>query len=224
MAKGWSFGAFVNQFYDLVYPVGICIDFTNTTDPNVAFPGTTWVRISDGKVVRAATSNTVGSGKGQINGVAGSDTATLSAENMPEHDHDMQHTHDIGHQHPRATTNDSGVHSHHVSGLALDGGEHYHVIASIMRQQPNSNHTSGGSAGSWGNKNTNNGGIHSHQLDGTAEDAGVHNHWTDVPAHVGDSGASSTSRTGKTGGTTGVSAPVNVANDSRYYARWNRTA
>ena len=51
MARGYSLGAFVKEVYNLVYPVGICIDFDNATNPNTAFPGTTWTQITDGMYI-----------------------------------------------------------------------------------------------------------------------------------------------------------------------------
>ena len=73
--------------YDLIYPVGICIDFDNNTNPNSKFAGTTWVQITDACNVRAATSLTVGTAPGNIGATGGSDTATIGAANMPVHNH-----------------------------------------------------------------------------------------------------------------------------------------
>ena len=135
MARGYSLGAFVKEVYNLVYPVGICIDFDNGTNPNSTFPGTTWVQITDGMAYRAAISNVVGSGAGQIGSARGSDTTTLAEANLPAHSHTsaahshtIAHTHNIGHNHGTVTAASAGAHTHYVSGTAASAGDHTHTV------------------------------------------------------------------------------------------------
>lgn len=219
-AIGYSFAAFVDKFYDLVYPVGICIDFDDATDPNVTFPGTTWTRITDGRVVRAATGTTVGTAEGLIGSVAGADTISLVAENIPSHSHTMAHTHDMGHGHS-GMANSDGAHTHVVNGTAQNAGEHKHQND---RDYPstagNTRAVSGGSVAQWQRGWTMMGGIHSHVVSGTAESGGAHTHTLAIDNFVGNTGASSAPRTGANG--TGNS--FDITNQSHYYARWKRTA
>ena len=220
MAVGYSFGAFIDKFYDLVYPVGICLDFDNATDPNVTFPGTTWTRITDGRVVRAATGTTVGTTKGLIGSVAGADSVSIDTNNLPAHSHAMDHTHDMGHGHS-GTANNGGAHTHVVNGMALDGGLHKHKMSSpVPTTASNSKAVSGGSVATWWNIETTDDGIHSHVVSGTAESGGAHTHVLDIANFAGSTGGSSAARTSNYGSGTAF----DITNQSHYYARWKRTA
>lgn len=42
------------ELYDLIYPVGIVVEFENSTDPNTVFPGTTWIVTQKGQVAVGA--------------------------------------------------------------------------------------------------------------------------------------------------------------------------
>lgn len=42
------------ELYDLIYPVGIVVEFENSTDPNTVFPGTTWIATQKGQVAVGA--------------------------------------------------------------------------------------------------------------------------------------------------------------------------
>ncbi|WP_241277200.1 phage baseplate protein [Enterobacter hormaechei] len=68
---------------DGVYPIGSAHFFTNTTNPNVIWPGTTWARIPGaGRTIRLA--NNSGSDTLQI---GGSDSITITASNLAPHTH-----------------------------------------------------------------------------------------------------------------------------------------
>ena len=41
---------------DAIYPVGICVPFGNSTDPNVVF-GSTWKKVAEGRTLQGADSN-----------------------------------------------------------------------------------------------------------------------------------------------------------------------
>lgn len=42
------------ELYDLIFPVGIVVEFENSTDPNTVFPGTTWIVTQKGQVAVGA--------------------------------------------------------------------------------------------------------------------------------------------------------------------------
>lgn len=118
---GMSLDYLVKNLYNLIYPVGICIDFdTESVNPNVAFPGTTWVRISDGAYV---VSGAVGTEIGRIGGHKG---FTIGVANLPNHSHTMAHTHTIDHNHGTIESSSSGAHTHTGSGNTGQGGNHSH--------------------------------------------------------------------------------------------------
>ena len=237
MARGYSLGAFVKEVYNLVYPVGICIDFDNATNPNTTFPGTTWVQVTDGLAYRAAISNVVGSGAGQIGSVQGSDTATLAEANLPAHSHTsaahshtIAHTHNIGHNHGTGTAASNGAHTHTVSGTAASAGAHTHTFdVRYLNTSAQANYVGAGANGSSaGTQTTSSSGAHTHSVSGTAASAGAHTHTVDIPTYTGNSGGSSAANSGSTTpdntGSVGSGAAFNVMNRSHYYARWKRTA
>lgn len=237
MARGYSLGAFVKEVYNLVYPVGICIDFDNATNPNTTFPGTTWVQVTDGMAYRAATSNVVGSGAGQIGSAQGSDTATLAEANLPAHSHTsaahshtIAHTHSIGHDHGNATAASNGAHTHTVSGTAASAGAHTHPIQGRTNFGTAGNNVAMALNGSSQTNSTavTSSGAHTHTVSGTAASAGAHTHTVDIPTYTGNSGGSSAANSGSTTpgntGSVGSGTAFNVMNRSHYYARWKRTA
>lgn len=89
------------ELYDLIYPVGIVVEFENSTDPNTVFPGTTWIMTQKGQVA-------VGAGDYWENGTkytyALGDTGgevkhPLSADEMPSHGHSASCSTDGAHYH-----------------------------------------------------------------------------------------------------------------------------
>lgn len=89
------------ELYDLIYPVGIVVEFENSTDPNTVFPGTTWIVTQKGQVA-------VGAGDYWENGTkytyALGDTGgevkhPLSADEMPSHGHSASCSTDGAHYH-----------------------------------------------------------------------------------------------------------------------------
>ncbi|HHZ8352667.1 phage tail protein [Morganella morganii] len=91
---------------DTIYPVGVVIWFAQNKNPNDLFPGTTWSYIGENKTIRLANSsgsNVLSSG--------GSDNITLTAANLPAHNHSFSgstSSFDYG----TKTTNWGGEHSH----------------------------------------------------------------------------------------------------------------
>lgn len=219
MARGYSLGAFVKEVYNLVYPVGICIDFDNATNPNTVFPGTTWTQITDGRVVRAATSLTVGSAAGNITALLGADTLTLSVAQLPIHAHGMSnHTHsfsattgskDLGTKtvstfdYGTKTTNTAGAHTHtvkSVGGMTVKNGDFNSAVADTATQT------------------TSSAGNHAHTVA-----IGSHNHTVVMGTHTHTVSGTTGGSTANTANT-GSGSLVNLTNSCHYYARWKRTA
>lgn len=212
MARGYSLGGLINDLYNLVYPVGICIDFDNATNPNTTFPGTTWVQILDNRVVRTSTSATVGTSPGQIGAIAGNDTITLVEANLPKHVHWIDHSHGM-----YFNSGGGGAHQHTVSGTTSDNGWHAHGIAMKGQNYGGSNGiTASNSAAATGYMDTNGAGTHNHWWGGDSSWIGDHVHLIS-----GNTGGASMANSG---GGNGSSASINAANSCHYYARWKRTA
>ncbi|MDE9466953.1 phage tail protein [Xenorhabdus bovienii] len=100
---------------DLLYPIGIVIWFAQNKNPNTLFPGTSWKYIGENKTIRLATST--GS---DVLSVGGSDSITLTAEQMPAHNHTFSgNTSNEGkHSHTRGTMNIVG----HMAFAEMIGG------------------------------------------------------------------------------------------------------
>lgn len=221
----------VKNMYDMLYPVGICIDFdSESVDPNVAFPGTTWVRITDGRYSVAGPSGTAGT-------LGGSASFNLSVANLPAHNHTMSHIHSIAHSHGTITSSSGGAHTHTFSATTStfdygtkttnETGSHTHSIASDVRSYyGDSSHISykpgtGRSSGAAGNHaHTVVIGSHNHTLSGTTASNDAHSHTVGIPSYSGNSGAASTENTGNVGSGTSIS----FFPSWHKYARWKRTA
>lgn len=79
------------ELYDLIYPVGIVVEFENSTDPNTVFPGTTWIVTQKGQVA-------VGAGDYWENGTkytytlgdtGGEVKHLITVDEMPSHGHSL---------------------------------------------------------------------------------------------------------------------------------------
>ncbi|MBH3164510.1 phage tail protein [Serratia marcescens] len=103
--------------FDDIYPPGISIFFATNLNPNEKWPGTTWHYTGENKTVR------IGKADGSdVLTAGGSDTVTLSVENMPKHshgvsgqvgefDHGIKSTSEFDYGTKR--TSKSGKHAHH---------------------------------------------------------------------------------------------------------------
>lgn len=67
-------------FIDLIYPVGSVYMSVNSADPNLLWPGTTWVQIEDTFLLAAGTNHSAGS-------TGGAETVTLTESQIPAHTH-----------------------------------------------------------------------------------------------------------------------------------------
>lgn len=212
--------------FDVVYPIGIVLQFDNATNPNNSFTGTSWVQIIDGRAVRAATSVAVGTELGQIGAIIGEDEVTIAVANLPSHTHNMRnhthsiashthtmaHTHTIDHKHGAVNTGSAGAHTHSLSGTADSAGAHQHTEGSPFTGDVNFGATSSTSrdnikdwlySPSTRYPLTSSSGAHTHSVSGTANSAGAHTHSVDLPNFSGTSGGSSAANTGGTALTTG---------------------
>lgn len=100
-----TLNTFMSEIYKKVYPIGAHYITSSTENPNVLFPGTTWVQIKDTYIVAAGSTYKVGTTYG-----ASSHTHTSAA-----------HTHTIaGHTHTSAAhTHTVNEHTHTTSNHTL---------------------------------------------------------------------------------------------------------
>ncbi len=103
--------------FDDIYPPGISIFFATNLNPNEKWPGTTWHYTGENKTIR------IGKADGSdVMTAGGSDTVTLSVENMPKHSHGVsgqvgefdygiKSTSEFDYGTKRTST--SGKHAHH---------------------------------------------------------------------------------------------------------------
>lgn len=241
----WDEYARMSEIYKQVYPVGAIYTCVNSINPNTLFPGTTWSQITDGRVLRTATNNTVGTGDGNIGQTGGSETYTISAAMMPVHSHTIAHTHDAPqHTHSVPAHSHTMAHTHGVAAHTHSVPAHSHTMA---HTHSTPNHTHSGTANSAGD--------HSHDLqmtgsaDGTGtppypadgrpslestntagqaggvRNAGAHTHTVTIPSSGGGTtGGSSAANTGTqaamtTGGTaltTGGSSAASTGNSTAF--------
>ena len=89
----------VKQLIDIIYPVGSYYETTNANfNPNTAWAGTTWQRISDGRTLIAGG----GSSGYTVGSTYGEKTHTITTAEMPQHKHTVtakpvdDHTHGPG--------------------------------------------------------------------------------------------------------------------------------
>lgn len=112
-AGGWAkAGHTVSELVDLLYPVGIVLEFENSTDPNTLYAGTTWVLTQKGQVSVGAGdywenwtkyTYTLGDTGGEVK-------HTLITSEMPNHSHS-------------ASCSTAGAHTHTVSASIHNGGD-----------------------------------------------------------------------------------------------------
>jgi hypothetical protein len=98
----------VKQLIDIIYPVGSYYETTNANfNPNTAWAGTTWQRITDGRVLIA------GGGDYTVGNNYGEKTHKITIAEMPAHNHS-------------ASAAENGAHNHSVSGNTGYAGSHKH--------------------------------------------------------------------------------------------------
>lgn len=94
----------VKQLIDIIYPVGTYYETTNANfDPNVAWTGTTWQRITDGRVLIA------GGGDYSVGSNYGEKTHKITTAEMPAHSHSASTANNGAHTHGRGTMEIEGT-------------------------------------------------------------------------------------------------------------------
>ena len=105
-----TLNTFMSEIYKKVYPIGAHYITSSTENPNVLFPGTTWIQITDTYIVAAGSTYKVGTTYG-----ASSHTHTSAA-----------HTHTIaGHTHT------SAAHTHTVNGHTHTTSNHTLTVSEM---------------------------------------------------------------------------------------------
>lgn len=205
----------VKQLIDIIYPVGSFYETTNISfNPNTAWTGTTWVKITDGRVLIA------GGGDYNVGTNYGEKTHKITTSEMPQHNHTATtgnagaHNHggststDGAHIHKRGTMNITGTFGGDDSGSVggKETGAFYHV--SNYTHNPGIVDENGYQNGVWGfdaSRNwtgaTESKGDHSHTISQQA----AHNHSVSV-------------------GNAGNGVAMSLVQPSMAVARWKRTA
>ena len=93
----------IKQLIDIIYPVGTYYETTNVNfNPNTAWAGTTWTKITDGRVLIAGGGDyTVGTNYGEK-------THKITVAEMPSHNHS-------------ASTANNGAHTHKPGTMEITG-------------------------------------------------------------------------------------------------------
>lgn len=223
-----TLNTFMSEIYKKVYPIGAHYITSSTENPNVLFPGTTWVQIKDTYIVAAGSTYKVGTTYG-----ASSHTHTSAA-----------HTHTIGsHSH---TVNDKAAYTSGGPSNNTSGGPSTNTSGSTaisIDQMPAHTHSLevyGGAAQwavghLWGRsgaenddvqsaarstKSTGGGAGHTHTLSSHTHSLQSHTHSIGAHNHGATSGVSLTTASTTPGNTGSASnLPPSIA---RYV--WERTA
>lgn len=126
------------ELYDLIYPVGIVVEFENSTDPNIVFSGTTWIMTQKGQVA-------VGAGDYWENG-------TKYTYTLGDTGGEVKHL---------ITVEELAEHGHGAS--CSTDGNHNHSYSRTTPPNPD-NAATGSSAGHWETSYTSNSGAHAHTI------------------------------------------------------------
>lgn len=197
------------------FPVHSTMIFTDSTDPNSIWVGTTWVKFAEGQtLIGMSSSDTEFNALGKTGGaksISLSHTHTtsghaLTTSEMPSHTHTMgSHTHTMNHKHSDTfSCSSAGSHEHDVTGYAqMSEGPQGTITmlgfgtSSGHRDLKIYNHRNTlaypASGASWGYQDLNLEGNHTHSLSGTAESAGSHSHTISgsVSSYSGSTGSAS---------------------------------
>ena len=138
-AGGWErAGHSPLELYDMLYPVGIVLEFENSTNPNTAFPGTTWVMTQKGQVAVGAGDYWENGTKYTytLGGTGGEVKHLITANEMAAHDHKASCSTDGNHNHNFSRTNAAnpdkaatGSEAGHWETVSTNAaGSHVHTI------------------------------------------------------------------------------------------------
>lgn len=155
--------------FDEMYPIGDVKFFATFLNPNEQWPGTLWYYTGENKSIRIAKED--GS---DVMETGGADTATLSVENMPKHNHGISgQVGEFNHgtkwasefDHGTKWTSEGGDHAHQ-GGMRGPGEKYGETISGTDND--------GAHSLNWTSQN----GKHSHTVD-----IGKHNHTVDIGKH-----------------------------------------
>lgn len=83
--RSLTISVLIKTMIDSVYPVGSAHFFTNSSNPNVIWPGTIWARIPGaGKTIRLANNSGT-----DVMQQGGNDSVTIATANLPPHSHSI---------------------------------------------------------------------------------------------------------------------------------------
>ena len=189
----------IKQLIDIIYPVGTYYETTDATfNPNTAWAGTTWQKITDGRVLIA------GGGDYAVGNNYGEKTHKITTAEMPVHKH-------------AATTANNGSHSHAPGSLRIQG--------SIVASDPNEALTCADSLTQTGALRLTNkigyGGwqpIEGDGYNGISFDTDLAGSWSGATATAGSHNHDVTV------GNTGSGTAMSLVQPSKAVARWLRTA
>ena len=107
----------VLDLINIFYPVGTYYETTNANfDPNVAWAGSTWQRVADGRALIAGG----GSSGYTVGSVYGEKTHKITVSEMPAHNHSASAATNGAHTHT-ATTASAGTHTHTRGTMNITG-------------------------------------------------------------------------------------------------------
>lgn len=126
-ANYWiKFKSYISSPLD-AYPVGSYYISSVSTSPATLFGGT-WVQVQDRMILAAGTKYSAGTLVNPATG--GSETKSLTIQNIPSHTHTF-------------TTGSAGNHTHTVSGSTQSAGAHTHVVSGTTGGAGSHSHTRG---------------------------------------------------------------------------------
>ena len=217
----------VKQLIDIIYPVGTYYETTNTNfNPNSAWAGTTWQRITDGRVLIAGGGDyTVGTNYGEK-------THKITTSEMPVHNHSASAANNGAHTHGvSGTTGGAGRHSHTRGTMNItgnfNGSQLYDLGSGIVDPYADG---AFGVGGSDGRLTVNSGGDYTQW--GFNFDASRPGAWTGSTSVAANHTHSFSATTGSAGahahtitvGNSGSGTAMSLVQPSKAVARWLRTA
>ena len=155
----------VKQLIDIIYPVGTYYETTNANfNPNTAWAGTTWQKITDGRVLIA------GGGDYSVGSNYGEKTHKITTAEMPAHSHSASTANNGAHTHGRGTMEITGYHDAADDDTSYAGGAFYFSSRSTTHNQ----HEPGGTSNAVVNFKA------SRNWTGRTTSDGTHNHSVSV--------------------------------------------
>ncbi len=215
----------VKQLIDIIYPVGSYYETTNTNfNPNTAWSGTTWTRITDGRTLIAGG----GSSGYTVGSTYGAKTHSITTSEMPQHNHTATTGNAGAHNHGGSTGTD-GAHTHAPGTMNIKGtfsgvGQYYNasiggatLTGAFYRVNTTNNPTQGAriSNGEDAQKDDYFGFEASRNWTGATASAGSHSHTISTQAAHNHTVSV---------GNTGSGTAMNMLQPSQAVARWLRTA